>query len=517
MTADWQASALTTADTLSNTRFLRHYLELSRQFRFVCLGLSQEVEDNQRVEVATDSLLLNSFRFHDWELFAERKDSSNWLYRIYYKQRHDWLPDDNVLVYGSLAKEAGLSMRWQSEQGQYLKLTANYRELLVEDSVLVDDDPQKNLLARAEHQWLIRRGLLRLSTVYEQASGLERKNEFTYVEVAAGQGIYHWIDYNENGVKELDEFETAVFEDQADHIRVLIPSNEYIRSYRTAFSELFAIEPMRLYKPGAGLSPLWWQRFSNQLAYKLERKTLAERFLPFEGMADFSRPDANLLSLQAMWRNRLIFNKSSRYFLAEYRYQDQKNRQLLLSGLDTHSQSYHALLWRWRPQAEGWNIFLLESESRTGGQAYQSDYFVEKNYRINYFNNQVSLTYQPVKHYEFRVAYHYAHKENVLRTDNRELAEKHDWRVAYQHRFKSGGGQLKMMLSYVKWHYNASRNGSLAYIMLEGLKPGANTLWSIGLQRRLAQNLELSLNYEGRLAEGSQIIHRGGIQLRAMF
>ena len=53
--------------------------------------------------------------------------------------------------------------------------------------------------------------------------------------------------------------------------------------------------------------------------------------------------------------------------------------------------------------------------------------------------------------------------------------------------------------------------------MLEGLQQGLNTTWSINIQRNLAKNLQLSLNYNGRKSQENSTIHNGGIQLRAFF
>ena len=43
------------------------------------------------------------------------------------------------------------------------------------------------------------------NTLFETNSGSLPQQDFTYVEVEPGQGTYTWIDYNENGLQELDD------------------------------------------------------------------------------------------------------------------------------------------------------------------------------------------------------------------------------------------------------------------------------------------------------------------------
>ena len=81
-----------------------------------------------------------------------------------------------------------------------------------------------------------------------------QKREFLYIQVNDGQGVYTWIDYNEDGVKDLNEFEISQFIDQANYIRVFVPSNTYVTTYFNEFNQTVYLRPERVWsrKKGAG-------------------------------------------------------------------------------------------------------------------------------------------------------------------------------------------------------------------------------------------------------------------------
>jgi hypothetical protein len=66
-------------------------------------------------------------------------------------------------------------------------------------------------------------------------------------------------------------------------------------------------------------------------------------------------------------------------------------------------------------------------------------------------------------------------------------------------------------------NYSGSPSSAVAWDMLEALKPGENYTWRVNWQRALANNLQLTLGYEGRKSPNSKTIHTGSAQVRAMF
>jgi hypothetical protein len=60
-------------------------------------------------------------------------------------------------------------------------------------------------------------------------------------------------------------------------------------------------------------------------------------------------------------------------------------------------------------------------------------------------------------------------------------------------------------------------NSTVGYILLDGLQPGKNYIWSIDFTKRLSSSLEMNIQYNGRKPGTGNIVHIGQASLKAIF
>lgn len=516
-----KGSFLNTGDTINKSQFLRHSAALSKQFKYFTLGLKEDAEDNLWKNTKTDSLVKNSYSYSQYEVFITSADTAKTRAFANYKVREDRLPSGNNLKYAMKAEDFCIGTVLQKNLNHSFKTTLNYRELFINDTMLTKNKPENTITGRIEHSLSVSKGVLTTSTFYEVGSGLELKKEFTYVEVAQGQGVYTWsaqTDYNHNGLKELNEFEIANFQNQANYIRVFIPTNQYMKTYTNQFNEVINLKPEKIWGDKTGLKK-FIARFSNQFAYRIDRKDMRTDFWktanPFEkGFDQISNEDTTLISMGSSVRNTFSFNRTNTVFGLDYVYQDNKNKTMLVNGFDTRATMLNGLRIRWNISKQ---ITLLDNIDM-GEKKYSSQFFSSKNYRIPYINNEATVSFQPTLSYRISILYKFNDKQNKLNT---EKSQGHNAGAEFKYNTVTKGN-LTVTINYIKISYKTgdtllNTNTPVAYEILEGLMPGDNGTWSVQFQRNLTNVLQMSLNYTGRISEGSKAIHTGSVQLRASF
>lgn len=509
---EFDGSILNTDRDQTETRFIRQNARLSRDFRRITLGFRQELEDNEFRNKSSDSLTAESFSYFEWEAFLETPDTSKVPFRASYKQRVDRLPNGNLLDRATVGRDVAFSLRLVNRTGHRLTFSATYRSLVLLDTALTAQVPEDNILGRFEHFLRIFKGAVTFNTFYELGSGLDKKQEFYYLKVPAGEGIYTWIDYNSDGVEQLDEFEIAPFKDQASYIRVFVQSNEFVRGYYNKFTESINIQPAAVWKNKEGIRK-FLARFSDQFVFRNESRSRSQEarlaYNPLAGITDWS--DTSLVSVSSSFRNTLHFDRMNPKFSADLNFLSNNNKTLLVNGFEYRKLTSNGLKLRWN----FFKAFTFNVTCNFGKSERRSEFFSNNNYSLDLQEVKPGLTWQPSTSFRLVMGYEYTGKTNTYGEGGEKVAINNiglesNYRVVNK-------GNLVASANLVRISYNGETNTPLAFEMLEGFQPGNNATWSISYQQSLSKFLQLNLVYDGRKSEGSNTVHVGSIQVRAHF
>ena len=499
--------SLMNSDGEFNTSFLRHKTDLFIPIRGLKLGF-KDINENNRF-FSADTLSNNSYRFYDWKVYLENYDSSRNRVQIFYQERYDWFKDRSILKKATKAISPGLMVGISSRKNFNLNYSLAYRMLQISDSSLTNILPENSLASRLNYNLKLLKGGINTNSFLEIGSGLELQKEFIYIEVPAGQGVYTWNDYNDNGIKELNEFEIAAFSDQATYIRVFTPNNNYVKIYSFQYNQNLNIDFRKIIK-GKTLVEKFMNKFYNQTAVNTQKKTndldLATLVNP---LVNADNPIIQQMSNSL--RNSLFFNRSSSKYSVELVTQLFANKNLLINGTDFRSTGKDQIKFRWNLNKS----FMLNSQVSKEIKKNSSTYMINRNYDIENkeINNRIS--FQPNTLFRIAVNGRYSEKRNAINYGNEKAFIK-DIGVELR-RSKRDKGLLNGEIHLVDINYNGESSSTIGFEMLEGLQLGKNITWKLGFQKNMSNNIQISINYNGRKSEENRAIHTGSMQMRAFF
>src|SRR5690554_4309692 len=368
-----QSSMLNTSYTTNNSAFFRTYNVLTYSFNKAWTGTRLAMEDNQQKVNSTNAYTPLSQKFKSHEVFTGVGDSTKVFAEIGYKYRVNDSLRNNLLQKVNSSNTYYLDSKIIQNEKTNLSLYANYRVLKSTDQSLEDE---RSLNSRIQFSQRFFKQFFLWNTVYETNSGTLPQQEFTFVEVEPGQGNYTWIDYNNNGIQELEEFEIAQFQDQGKYIRVLLPNQVFIKTHQNRLSQTLTINPQQWSSEVSGVKKVL-SYFYNQTSYLVDSKSKREGSKI--NLNPFYRDPANELGLQLNFRNVLFFNRGKQHYTTSYTFLKNNSKNNLTIGFIENSLMSHSLLFNHK-FAINW---LINFQTSFNNNESFSENFSSKNYDID--------------------------------------------------------------------------------------------------------------------------------------
>ncbi|WP_338407148.1 hypothetical protein [uncultured Flavobacterium sp.] len=498
-----QGSFLKSDAAASTSKFIRNQSQIRYHFNKNWIGTRIKLEDNQEKNKATNQLSALSQKFTEYGLIAGRGDSTKVFVELgYFKRANDSL-QNGLLQRKNNSQTFTLKSKLIQTTKSNLSIYANYRILDFVDALKKNES---SLNSRMVYNDRFFNQLIQSTTVFETNSGSIPQQEFTYLEVPVGQGVYTWNDYNSNEIQELQEFEVAPFIDQAKYIRVYLPNRIYIKTHQNKFSQSITLNPNR-WQNEIGFRKIV-SHFYNQTSFIIDRKIKNEG-ANFD-LNPFDNSNENVLGLNSSFRNSLFFNRGKQNHSATYSYIQNRTKNLLSVGSQEAKNSSHQLQYS-HLYRKSWLFGMFAKRINT---LILSENFPEKNYEIKGWQLAPKISYLFSKNTSLDLFYEFQNKENQI--GNSETLLQNRFGTSFMFAGKKNF-TLNGEVSFYQNKFEGNEFSSVGFQMLEGLQAGQNMTWKLLLQKNLTQFLDINLNYQGRKSENSQTIHTGNIQLRAYF
>ena len=495
--------------------FLRPVIDFSKQFKKMNnwrMGFRYALEQNTVRNKATDTLLpaSSAFSFDTYTLYFKSDDLKKNKYGISFFTRSDKYPVQKDFIRGDRSYNLNLQTELLANDKRGFILNTTFRKLEIINPV----SPQKadeTILGRVQYRMNEWKGLLNGEILYEIGAGQEQRRDFAYLEVPAGTGQFAWVDYNSNGVQELNEFELAVFQDQAKFIRILTPTSEFIKANFITFNYSFTLNPRSVLR-SPNLKGFKKLLANTVLLTSLQtsKKSLSSgkfEFNPFK----YGFIDTALISSVTAFNNSLSFNRFSPKWGVDLINQRNNSKSLLTYGYETNRVNDWYLKWR-KNIGRSFSILL---NGKNGNRSLLTPRFANRNYVLSSWYAEPTFIY--IYGTKFRVvsSYKWEKKKNKPEYGGEKSVSNSVNLESKYNLVHNSSINAKFIFNNIDYKFPA--NTTVSYVMLDGLLPGKNFIWSLGFTRRLMNNLDLNIQYDGRKAGIAPVVHTGRASLTALF
>ena len=495
------SSFLSNNSEIQDNTFLRVKAGIEQRLLKSWFGGFLNIESNNGVIKQTQEAILTNHQFKEYEGYIGLGDSTKVFAKVGFNYRDNDSIRTNTFTEINNRKTYYLDAKIIQTERTNLSLFANYRE--TENAF---SENQKALNSRVIYNQRFFKNFITLGTSYETSSGNVAQQDFIYVEVEAGQGFYTWIDYNDNGIQEFDEFEVAEFQDQANFLRVPLPNLQFIATQSAKINQSITLNANQ-WSNKNGLKKVL-SHFYNQ--FFLSSRNELERARNSFNLNPFNMSEDQQISVNFTIKNSLYFNRGLQNFSATYTYAKAENKQQYSIGSQDTDTNYQQIDF----QHKVGKFWLIDLQGKLSENKLETENFNNRNYEIDVIAFQPKISYVLNNDNRFAAFYHMKNKENTLA----EFEKLKQQKIGIEY-FYTGKSTSQFNANFTTFFndFSGNPNSPVGYQMLEGLQEGTNYTWTFLWNKKLNSFLNVNLNYKGRKSLNSKTIHTGTINLKAVF
>ncbi len=491
------------------------------------IGAGYDHEINIFKYKGADTLSSVSYIWQNYSMYIASPDSSKSKYRFEVLLRYQQRPDSATGGFGK-PYYAAQTINFKGTIGNWKNQTLNYtltfRHAKNADSIAASSpEPENFYLGRVDYNITLLKGVIHSTTLYELGTGREQRTQVTYQVSPTNQGDYIWVDFNHNGIKEINEFVLSPYKTDTSYVQIFIPTPEYVSVNTNQFNEVLNINPAAVWKNTKGIRKIV-SLFSAFASIQINKKTYVEpnkKVYEYLNPIPLKKEDTSIVATTISSRNSLYFNRLGPKFGMQFDYNYIRARNYLTGGFENNLSEIKDVILRWNVV----KAFNTQTTYTNGLKANESAFYAGLKYRFTYNEINTDLSYQFKTFLRLDIKYDFAMKINPTDTVGNQTAQINTFTLeARYNRQKKSTINSSIAYSTIKYNDKNYPNEQLQYAMLNGLQNGNNLVWSISFSQNLINNLQLTVSYDGRMTgfepsdkSTMKPIHTGRAELRALF
>jgi hypothetical protein len=255
-------------------------------------------------------------------------------------------------------------------------------------------------------------------------------------------------------------------------------------------------------------------RFNLITSMQINKKSTAKgsfEFNPFK----YGVNDTALITLNTVLLNTISFNRFSTKWGIDVNNLNNNGKSLLTYGYESRK------LNDWTAKLR-WNLSRSVSININGRKGKNSLYtpnaqFDNRNYQIDISSIEPNFIFIRGTSFRLVTSYKMESKKNQP-VYGGEKAVSNSINIESKYNVLQNSSITgKFTFNNIDFKSQTAATTTVSYIMLDGLLPGKNYLWSLSLTKRLINNLEINFQYDGRKAGTARTVNIGRVTATALF
>ena len=467
-----------------NSILLFYKSNTQRKFKYFNVNIDFNIENISQIDYYENLINANGFTEYKTQI-------SNEIVSVNYENRYDNKQAKNF------SEAQQLSFDLKLDKNKILKYNTHIilRKLnYIPDSIT----DEHNILSSNNIQLNLWNNFININSKYELGKGKEAKKEQTFIKVPNGMGTHNWIDENNNGFQELNEFVIALFQDEAEYVNLILPSSHLENIYNINYHNNIRIDVKQITKNS------FLRKFYFQNNMQIQNKNTEFIPNPFHKKSTDSSVTYLYQNINSVSYNRL--NKKINIQFSIKDNQIQNSYYYATDQLKIHEK-------RWIINNKIKGNFKHSIVFVSGNKENISDYFTSKNYQYNYIEIADNITFENKENRKFD--FYYKRKIKEINSISSKM-KSNEIGVLFQ-KENEKNRSFKSDIKYVNIKFDGSENSLLNYELMEGLSVGSNFVWTLNYRQILKNNLQINMQYSGRTSETSKVKHIGNLGVTAYF